>query len=69
MDKILIDIPAVLSLTLQGALVLGMFLASTLLDGIDITVFFAAYIVLWSLQYTSAFRAYLDDVQRECANS
>ena len=47
MDKILIDIPAVLSLTLQGALVLGMFLASTLLDGIDITVFFAAYIVLW----------------------
>jgi len=52
MDKILIDIPAVLSLTLQGALVLGMFLASMLLDGIDITVFFAAYIVLWSLQYT-----------------
>ena len=69
MDKILIDIPAVLSLTLQGALVLGMFLASTLLDGIDITVFFAAYIVLWSLQYTSAFRSYLDDVQRERANS
>ena len=52
MDKILIDIPAVLSLTIQGALVLGMFLASTLLDGIDITVFFAVYIVLWSLQYT-----------------
>ena len=69
MDNILIDIPAVLALPLQGARVLGMFLASTLLDGIDITVFFAAYIVLWSLQYTSAFRAYLDDVQRERTGS
>ena len=55
MDKILIDIPAVLSLTIQGALVLGMFLLATLLDGIDITLMFAIYIVFWSLQYTTAF--------------
>ena len=63
MDKILIDIPAVLSLTIQGALVLGMFLLATLLDGIDITLLFAIYIVLWSLQYTMAFRSYLNDRQ------
>jgi uncharacterized membrane protein len=62
-DKILIDIPAVLSLTIQGALVLGMFLLATLLDGIDITLLFAIYIVLWSLQYTRAFRSYLNDLQ------
>ena len=61
MDKILIDIPAVLSLTIQGALVLGMFLLATLLDGIDITLLFAIYIVFWSLQYTTAFRSYLND--------
>ena len=47
-DKILIDIPAVLSLTIQGTLVLGMFLLATLLDGIDITLMFAIYIVFWS---------------------
>ena len=63
MDKILIDIPAVLSLTIQGALVLGMFLLATLLDGIDITLMFAIYIVFWSLQYTTAFRIYLNDRQ------
>jgi uncharacterized membrane protein len=62
-DKILIDIPAVLSLTIQGALVLGMFLLATLLDGIDITLMFAIYIVFWSLQYTTAFRSYLNDRQ------
>ena len=61
MDKILTYIPAVLSLTIQGALVLGMFLLATLLDGIDITVLFAIYIVFWSLQYTTAFRSYLND--------
>ena len=69
MDKILIDIPAVLSLTIQGALVLGMFLLATLLDGIDITLLFAIYIVLWSLQYTMAFRSYLNDRQDARANS
>ena len=63
MDKILIDIPAVLSLTIQGALVLGMFLLATLLDGIDITLMFAIYIVFWSLQYAMAFRSYLNDRQ------
>ena len=63
MDKILIDIPAVLSLTIQGALVLGMFLLATLLDGIDITLLFAIYIVFWSLQYTRAFGSYLNDLQ------
>lgn len=69
MDKILIDIPAVLSLTIQGALVLGMFLLATLLDGIDITLLFAIYIVLWSLQYTMAFRSYLNDRQDARTNS
>ena len=63
MDKILIDIPAVLSLTIQGTLVLGMFLLATLLDGIDITLMFAIYIVFWSLQYTKAFRSHLNDRQ------
>ena len=63
MDKILIDISAVLSLTIQGALVLGMFLLATLLDDIDITLIFAIYIVVWSLQYTTAFRSYLNDRQ------
>ena len=63
MDKILIDISAVLSLTIQGALVLGMFLLATLFDGIDITLIFAIYIVFWSLQYTRAFRSYLNDRQ------
>ena len=63
MDKILIEIPAVLSLTIQGALVLGMFLVATLLDSIDITLLFATYIVFWSLQYTRAFRSYLNDRQ------
>ena len=61
MDKILIDIPAVLSLTIQGAMALGMFLLATLLDGVDITLLFAIYIVFWSLQYTTAVRSYLDD--------
>ena len=41
MDKILINIPAVVALTIQGALVLGMFLLTTLLEGIDITLLFA----------------------------
>ena len=63
MDKILIDIPAVLSLTIQGALVLGMFLLATLLDGIDITLMFVIYIVFWSRQYTTAFRSYLNHRQ------
>jgi uncharacterized membrane protein len=63
LDKILIEIPAVLSLTIQGALVLGMFLVATLLDSIDITLLFAIYIVFWSLQYTRAFRSYLNDRQ------
>ena len=63
MDKILIDIPAVLSLTVQGALVLGMFLLATLLDGIAMTLMFAIYIVFWSLQYTTVFRSYLNDRQ------
>jgi len=62
-NKILIDIPAVLSLTIQGVLVLGMFLLATLLDGIDITLLFAIYIVFWSLQYITAFRSYLNDRQ------
>ena len=61
MDKILIDIPAVVSLTVQGAMVLGMFLIATLLYGVNLTALFAIYIVFWSLQYTSAFRAYLND--------
>ena len=65
MDKILINIPAVLSLTIQATMVLGMFLVATLLDGLNITVFFAVYIVFWSLQYTRAFRTYLDEVQAE----
>ena len=65
MDKILINIPAVLSLTIQATMVLGMFLVATLLDGINITALFAVYIVFWSLQYTRAFRSYLDDVQAE----
>ena len=69
MDKILIDIPAVLSLTIQGALVLGMFLVATLLDSIDITLLFAIYIVFWSLQYTRAFRSYLNDLQDARTNS
>ena len=69
MDKILIDIPAVLSLTIQGALVLGMFLLATLLDGIDITLLFAIYIVFWSLQYTRAFQSYLNDLQDARTNS
>lgn len=69
MDKILIEIPAVLSLTIQGALVLGMFLVATLLDSIDITLLFAIYIVFWSLQYTRAFRSYLNDRQDARANS
>ena len=69
MDKILIDIPAVLSLTIQGALALGMFLLATLLDDVDITLLFAIYVVFWSLQYTRAFRAYLDDRQDARTNS
>jgi len=36
---------------------------ATLLDGIDITLLFAIYIVFWSLQYTTAFRSYLNDRQ------
>ena len=68
-DKILIDIPAVLSLTIQGALVLGMFLLTTLLEGMDITLLFAIYIVFWSLQYTTAFRSYLNDRQDARTNS
>ena len=63
MDKILIDIPAVLSLTIQGATVLGIFLLATLLDDIDITLLFTIYIVFWSLHYTTAFRSYLNDRQ------
>ena len=55
MDKILIDIPAVLSLTIQGSLVLGMFLLTTLLEGMDMTLLFAIYIVFWSLQYPRRF--------------
>ena len=69
MDKILIDIPAVLSLTIQGALVLGMFLLTILLEGMDITSLFAIYIVFWSLQYTTAFWSYLNDRQDACTNS
>lgn len=65
MDKILINIPAVVSLTVQAIMVLGMFLVATLLDGINITALFAVYIVFWSLQYTRAFRTYLDEVQAE----
>ena len=65
MDKILINIPAVLSLAIQATMVLGMFLVATLLDGINITALFAVYIVFWSLQYTRAFRTYLDEVQAE----
>ena len=63
MDKILIDIPAVLTLTVQGAMALGMFLLATLLDGVDITLLFAIYVVFWSLQYTTVFRSYLSDIQ------
>ncbi len=69
MDKILINIPAVVALTIQGALVLGMFLLTTLLEGIDITLLFAMYIVFWSLQYTTAFRSYLNDRQDARTNS
>ena len=69
MDKILIDIPAVLSLTIQGALVLGMFLLTTLLEGMEITLLFAMYIVFWSLQYTTAFRSYLNARQDARTNS
>lgn len=69
MDKILINIPAVASLTIQAAMVLGMFLAATLLDGLNITALFAVYIVFWSLQYTRAFRTYLDEVQAERRSS
>ena len=69
MDKILIDIPAVLSLTIQGALVLGIFLLTILLEGMDITSLFAIYIVFWSLQYTTAFRSYLNDRQDARTNS
>lgn len=65
MDKILINIPAVVSLTVQATMVLGMFLVATLLDGINITALFAVYIFFWSLQYTRAFRTYLDEVQAE----
>jgi uncharacterized membrane protein len=68
-DKILIDIPAALSLTIQGTLVLGMFLLATLLDGIGVTLLFAIYIVFWSLQYTAAFRSYLNDRQDARTNS
>ena len=63
MDKILIEIPAVLSLTIQGAIVLGMFLLATLLDEIDISLLFTIYVVFWSLQYTTAVRSYLNDRQ------
>ena len=69
MDKILIDIPAVLSLTIQGALVLGMFLLTILLEGTDITLLFAIYIVFGSLQYITAFRSYLNDRQDARTNS
>ena len=69
MDKILIDIPSVLSLTIQGSLVLGMFLLTTLLEGMDITLLFAIYIVFWSVQYTTAFRSYLNDRQDARTNS
>ena len=65
MDKLLVNIPAVVSLTVQGVMVLGMFLLATLLDGVDITVLFAIYIVFWSLQYARAFRDYLDGRQNE----
>ena len=68
-DKILIDIPAVLSLTIPGPLVLGVFLLATLLDGMGTTLLFAIYIVFWSLQYTTAFRSYLNDRQDERINS
>ena len=63
MDKILIDIPTVLSLTIQDGMVFGMFLLETLLDDIDMTLLFTIYIVFWSLQYTTAFRSYLNDRQ------
>lgn len=69
MDKILINIPAIVALTIQGALVLGMFLLATLLDDVDITLLFAIYIVFWSLQYTTAFRSYLNDRQDARTNS
>ena len=69
MDKILINLPAVVALTIQGALVLGMFLLATLLDDVDITLLFAIYIVFWSLQYTTAFRSYLNDRQDARTNS
>ena len=63
MDKILIDIPVVLSLTIQGAIVFGMFFLATLFDDIDITLLFTIYVVFWSLQYTTAVRSYLNDRQ------
>ena len=62
-DKILIDIPAVLSLTIQGALVLGMFLLATLFDSVDITLLFVIYILFWSMHYTTTFRSFLNDRQ------
>jgi hypothetical protein len=46
-----------------------MFLLATLLDGIGITLLFAIYIVFWSLQYTAAFRSYLNDRQDARTNS
>lgn len=61
MDKILIDIPVVFSLTVQGAMALGMFLLATLFDGVDITILFAIYILFWSFHYTTAVRAHLDE--------
>ena len=63
LDKILIDIPGVLSQTIQGALALGMFLLATLGDDVDISLLFAIYTVFWSLQYTTAVRSYLNDRQ------
>ena len=69
MDKILIDIPTVLSLTIQDGMVFGMFLLETLLDDIDMTLLFTIYIVFWSLQYTTAFRSYLNDRQDARTNS
>jgi hypothetical protein len=48
---------------------LGMFLLATLLDGVDITLLFAIYVVFWSLQYTTAFRSYLNGRQGTRTNS
>lgn len=60
-DKILIDIPVVFSLTVQGAMALGMFLLATLFDGVDITILFAIYILFWSFHYTTAVRSHLNE--------